>query len=178
MKDLRRLYIESGTYFFTVVTNKQRDLLCKQEARLALRTAVNDVRSAHPFDIIAWVLLPDHLHCIWTLPSDDADFSIRWSLIKRSVSYQLKDTFDTRSDRTVKQVKRREAGFWQHRFWEHAIKDENDLIRHFDYVHFNPVKHGLVEKPSDWEWSTFHKYLRMGYYDAERMPADEDVAGE
>ncbi len=178
MKDLRRLYIEGGTYFFTVVTNKRRKLLCKPESRLALRTAISDVRSRHPFDIIAWVLLPDHLHCIWTLPAGDADFSMRWSLIKRNVSYQLKDRFGTRSDRTLKQLKNREAGFWQHRFWEHAIKDENDLIRHFDYVHFNPVKHGLVEMVEGWKWSTFHKYLRMGYYDTERMPGDEDVAGE
>jgi len=100
MKDLRRFYIQGGTYFFTVVTDKRRKLLCKQESRLALQNAVKHLRATHPFDIAAWVLLPDHLHCIWTLPDGDADFSSRWSLIKRSVSHQLKGIFSTLSDRT------------------------------------------------------------------------------
>ncbi len=178
MKDLKRLYVEGGTYFFTVVTNKRRKLLCEEESRLALNTAIKHVRSTHPFDIVAWVLLPDHLHCIWTLPQGDANFSLRWSLIKRSVSYQLKEKFDIRSDRTENQIKKRESGFWQHRFWEHSINNETDLTRHFNYVHFNPVKHGLVETTNEWQWSTFHRYLRMGYYDDERMPIDENVDGE
>ncbi len=178
MKDLRRNYLEGGTFFFTVVTHLRQPVLCRTESRNALRTAILRVQQKHPFEVVAWVLLPDHLHCIWSLPIDDVDYSIRWNLIKRSVSYQLKDWLQSHRFRTKSQVKKKESGLWQHRFWEHTIRDEADLVQHFDYIHFNPVKHGLVETPELWNWSTFHKYQRLGYYDKSRQPADHDVGCE
>ena len=175
MKDLRRYYNVGGTYFFTVVTNRRRQLLCDSEVRWALRNAIHHVRTRYPFQIVAWVLLPDHLHCIWTLPDGDADYSTRWRLIKKNVSFQVRDKVDTRLVRTNSQIKKQESGLWQHRFWEHTIRDEKDLVRHFDYIHFNPIKHGLVDNLSRWEWSTYHKYVHMGYYDDNRQPTDVDM---
>jgi len=142
--------------------------MCEPAFRNALRSAIDRVRKHHPFTVVAWALLPDHLHCIWSLPPDDARFSIRWSLIKRSVSYQLKDSNWVREG----------GSLWQNRFWEHCIRDEKDLARHFDYIHFNPVKHGLVKEPTDWEWSTFHTYEKLGYYGEGRMPKHVDIKGE
>ncbi|RJO73062.1 MAG: transposase [Myxococcales bacterium] len=168
MKTLRRLYVEGGTYAFTVIADRRREILTDPVCRTALREAVARVRERRPFEIVAWVLLPDHLHCIWTLPDGDYDFSTRWSLIKRSVSYQTKNILDTRSERTPSQTQKGESGLWQHRFWEHRIRNERDLAAHFDYIHFNPVKHGLVETPARWPWSTYHKYCGLGYYDEGR----------
>ena len=178
MKTLRRHYVEGGTYFFTVITNRRRKVLCDPECRQALRNAISHVRKKHPFEIVAWVLLPDHMHCIWTLPDDDFDFSTRWRLIKKSMSFQMKQRLDTRSDRSESQIKKGESGFWQHRFWEHCIRDENDLEQHFDYIHYNPVKHELVESPLEWEWSTYHKYLKLGFYHEYRNPINFDVGAE
>jgi putative transposase len=178
MIDLRRYYIEGGTYFFTVVANHRREILCEPDLRLALRHAIDHVRTRHPFEIVAWVLLPEHLHCIWTLPDGDADFSTRWRLLKKSVSFQMKTKLDTRSDRSPNEIKKQESGLWQHRFWEHAIRDETDLARHFDYIHFNPIKHGLVTHPADWKWSTYHRYVKMGIYNDKRLPMDEDIDAE
>ncbi len=135
-----------GTYFFTVTTRDRVPVLVDGAVRDALRSAIRETMTRWPFAIDAWVLLPDHLHCLWTLPEDDADFSKRWSTIKRLVSQRL----DTR--------------FWQPRFWEHLIRDERDRAAHFDYIHMNPVKHGLVQRPVDWPFSTFYRYLKVGVY--------------
>ncbi|UOO75904.1 transposase [Neisseria sp. Dent CA1/247] len=144
----RRYYRAGGTYFFTVVANKRQPILTQDAVRLALREAVLAVREKYPFEIAAWVLMPDHLHTIWHLPENDADFSERWRQIKRHSQYLI--GADTR--------------LWQKRFWEHAIRDEADFVRHFDYVHFNPVKHRHVPKVSDWPFSTFHRYVKQGLY--------------
>jgi len=165
---LRRYYVEGGSYFFTLVSHNRRPIFCDTAFRAALRSSIEHVREQHPFCIVAWVLLPDHLHCIWSLPQDDAKYSIRWSLIKRSVSFQLRD-----SDWF------RETGqLWQNRFREHYIRDEADLEKHFDYVHFNPVKHDFVENPVDWEWSTYHQYAKIGYYTDIKGPKDVDMDRE
>jgi putative transposase len=139
-----------GTFFFTVVTHRRRKLFYEISNRRILNKVIMEVQSAHPFTIDAWVLLPEHLHCIWTLPEGDADFSKRWGLIKANFSRQLKG--------------HRTTPVWQNRFWEHLIRDERDLQTHLDYIHYNPVKHGLVNRPRDWPSSTFHRYVQEGLY--------------
>ncbi|HWL07523.1 MAG TPA: transposase [Planctomicrobium sp.] len=167
MSDYRRWYLEGGTYFFTVVTQDRQPLFADPYARMLLRQSVRSVLQSHPFKIIAIVLLPDHLHTIWSLPRGDHDFSTRWQRIKTSFSFQWLRCGGMETDVSAARKKRGARGVWQRRFWEHLIRDERDLESHFDYIHFNPVKHGLVQNPWDWEWSSFRKYLRLGHYPAE-----------
>jgi putative transposase len=129
-----------------------------------MRVAIENLCVVRPFSIDAWVLMPDHLHCIWTLPDGDRDFSTRWSLIKRSVSRFAAHVALDPSARNASARKHRESTIWQRRFWEHQIRDELDFARHLDYIHFNPVKHGYVERVVDWPYSTFHRYVRDGVY--------------
>lgn len=117
-----------------------------------------------PFTIDAWVLLPDHLHAIWTLPKDDAAFGKRWGIIKAHVSRKCALLIDTSVARNASRVIRRESDFWQRRFWERQIRDERDYERHVDYIHYNPVKHKLVNRVADWPHSTFHQYVGRGVY--------------
>lgn len=131
---------------------------------MSLRKAIQSVRKEHPFCIDAWVLLPDHLHCIWTLPTDDNDFSIRWAKIKRLVSKQCAVIYHKDNWMNASKRKRRESTIWQRRFWEHQIRDELDYQRHMDYLHFNPVKHGLVSETKDWPYSSFLRYVIDGLY--------------
>lgn len=139
-----------GTFFFTVVTHRRRKLFYEINNRMILKKIFMEVKSTRPFNIAAWVLLPEHLHCIWTLPEGDMDFSKRWGLIKAKFSKEL----DGQSSTPV----------WQNRFWEHLIRDDQDLQTHVDYIHYNPVKHGLVESPKEWPSSTFHRYVQDGLY--------------
>ena len=164
MSRYRRAIIAGGIFFFTVVAYRRQPILCDEAIRTALREAVLSVRRSKPFAIDAWVLLPDHLHCVWTLPADDDDFSGRWSLIKSAVSRVVGAQYRRAEWQNVSKLKRREATIWQRRFWEHCIRDENDLQRHVDYLHFNPVKHGLVSRVSDWPHSTFHRFVAEGKY--------------
>ena len=135
-------------------------------------------RSDWPFQVDAWVLLPDHMHCIWTLPEGDADFSTRWNLIKRRVSKALKDSHHNPEWMNVSKSSHRELIFWQRRFWEHRIRDERDFERHADYIHYNPVKHGLCRHPSEWPYSTVHRFIRKGIYPTDWAVSthDEDLA--
>jgi putative transposase len=151
------------TFFFTVVTHKRRAILCNEPVISVLRDAISRVRQTRPFVIDALVLLPDHLHCVWTLPSGDADFSIRWSLIKHHVSYVCGNRY-VEAAPTPSRRKHRDGGVWQRRFWEHRIRDDADLQRHVDYIHFNPVKHGLTRQASQWRYSSFHRYVTEGLY--------------
>ena len=151
------------TYFFTVVTHLRRPFLCSDNARRDLRASIREVRDTHPFDIDAWALLPDHLHCIWTLPEGDADFSIRWALIKRGFTRRATDWLEPLEVCESRKAKR-ESGVWQRRFWEHKIRDDRDFSAHCDYIHWNPVKHGLVKTPGDWPWTTLHRFVREGVY--------------
>jgi putative transposase len=153
------------TFFFTVVSYHRRPILCDPMIRTALRHALHAVRALRPFTIDAWVLLPDHIHCIWTLPADDTDFSQRWSQIKHRVSYACGDAYRMRP--SVSGLKRGEATIWQRRFWEHQIRDDLDMQRHMDYVHFNPVKHGHVERAAAWPYSTFGRWVKAGLYAAD-----------
>jgi putative transposase len=165
-----RRAVGGNTFFFTVVTHRRRPILCEAPVIDALREAISHVRSSRPFVIDGFVLLPDHLHCVWTLPDEDVDFSIRWSLIKHHVSFACRGLYVDGSS-TPSRRKHRDGGIWQRRFWEHRIRDDLDFQRHLDYVHFNPVKHGLVECVGRWPYSTFHRYVAAGLY-------AEDWAGD
>jgi len=177
MSTYRRAKSPGGTFFFTVVTLNRQPILCDEPVRRALHEAVGAVRLARRFRIDAWVLLPDHLHCIWTLPEDDEDISTRWALIKRDVARQVGGLYFNRQLMSSSKQKHREATIWQRRFWEHCIRDEVDYRRHFEYLHFNPVKHGLVSRVADWPYSTFHRMVTDGVYDpAWAGPVvDEDI---
>lgn len=162
MSRYRRVRIKGGWFFFTVtLADRSSDLLVQHVERL--RSAYVAARKRDPFETIAICVLPDHLHAIWALPPDDADFSRRWSLIKHDFSCGLPEN----RRRSRSKIARREKGIWQRRYWEHAIRDERDLSRHIDYIHFNPVKHRLVTRACDWPHSSFHRYVARGY-----LPAD------
>lgn len=178
MPNYVRSYQKGGCYFFTVVTLHRRPFLTHPDVRLALRQSIADTRSTYPFTIDAWVLLPDHMHCIWTLPRGDVAYSKRWGLIKAGTSQRLKEAgFLLGRQATVSAENKRETGFWQPRFWEHLIQNEGDLQKHLDYTHFNPAKHGLVEQPKDWPFSSFHRYVKEGYY-PEDWGLGNEVSGE
>ena len=164
MSNYRRALTSGGTYFFTVVTYRRREILTMPESRAALRNVIEQVRSEYPFNIDAWVLLPNHLHCIWRLPTGDNDFSKRWGLIKTGFTKKTKHLFQRDEWMNKSKKRHREATIWQRRFWEHQIRDETDYQTHMDYIHFNPVKHGLVDRVNEWPYSTFHRYVRAGVY--------------
>jgi putative transposase len=157
MSRYRRTRFARGTYFFTVtLADRSSDLLVRQAD--LLRQVYSVVRKRYPFETIAICILPDHLHAIWSLPANDADFSVRWSQIKSGFSRQLPAS-TARSD---SKIRHREKGIWQRRYWEHAIRGDEDLARHVDYIHFNPVKHGLVTRVRDWPYSSFHREVARG----------------
>lgn len=166
MPEYRRANIPGATYFFTVVTYCRQPLLTDSRCRAALRAAINRVRSELPFEIVAWVLMPDHLHAVWQLPPNDKDFSLRWSLIKQHVTRDCA-TWLAQQNISTSREKRGEGGLWQRRFWEHLIRDEADFSRHLDYIHYNPVKHGYVANAGDWPYSTFHRHVKQGVYPAD-----------
>ncbi len=159
----RRAITKGGTYFFTLVAYNRQRLFCLPTNVVLLRNAFRYVIRQHPFIIDAFVLLPDHLHCIWTLPAEDCDFSTRWRLIKSYFSRQC--DILSQEDVCVSRQRKQERAIWQRRFWEHLIRDEVDFQNHVEYIHYNPVKHGLVQAPKDWEYSSFHRSVRQGMYD-------------
>lgn len=164
MPNYRRSQLTGGTFFFTVVSYRRREILTLPESRIALRSSVTEVRVQYPFQIDAWVLLPNHLHCIWSLPKGDNDFSKRWGLIKAGFSKKTKHLLQRDDWLNESRKQHREGTIWQRRFWEHQIRDERDYQIHCDYLHFNPVKHRLVANVTDWPYSTFHRYVRNGVY--------------
>ena len=160
MPTYRRDQTQGGCYFFTVALAERRNNPLLVQHITQLREATRAVQQAHPFEIVAAVVLPDHLHAIWQLPEGDADYSTRWSLIKAAFSRQL-----PKQERvSVSRQERRERGIWQRRFWEHRIRDEDDLRRHVEYIHYNPVKHGHAASPIEWPHSSLHRYIRQGVY--------------
>jgi len=158
----RRAKTPGATYFFTVVTFRRREILCEPDNRVLLRAAFNAMKTRHPFTMDAFVLLPDHLHCIWTLPPGDMDYSMRWNGIKRHLSLYCSDTYKTAP--SASQKRKRAQTIWQPRFWEHQIRNDWDYEKHCDYIHWNPVKHGLVARIRDWPYSSFHRFVRLGIY--------------
>jgi len=159
MSVYRRNYLAGGTYFFTVnLLNRKETLLVDHID--CLRESVAKVKNNRPFHIDAWVVLPDHMHTVWTLPDGDPDYSGRWREIKKAFNRHIpKDELLSHS-----RQKQCERGIWQRRFWEHTIKSEEDYLHHIDYVHINPKKHGLVSEVKDWPFSSFHRYVRNGIY--------------
>jgi putative transposase len=164
MANYRRVVAPGGTFFFTVVTYRRRLLFDQPESRQILREVVREVQARYPFAIDAWVLLPEHMHCIWTLPEKSSNFSLRWNLIKSRFSKRAKPLFHIKEWMNDSRRKHREITIWQRRFWEHQIKDDREYQIYMDYTHFNPVKHGLVERVVDWPFSTFHRYVKLGVY--------------
>ena len=168
MPNYRRNLAPGGTYVFTLaLADRRSDLLVREIA--ALRAAVARTRLLHPFTIDAWVVLPEHMHAVWTLPEGDADFSGRWTLVKRMFSSAIPGG----EVRSPSRVAKGERGIWQRRFWEHTVRDGEDLARHVDYVHFNPVKHGLAASAAEWTYSSFRRAVARGEY-----PADWGFRGD
>ncbi|PLX61328.1 REP-associated tyrosine transposase [Sedimenticola selenatireducens] len=158
----RRSRQAGGSYFFTLVTHSRRKILTDNDALELLRASFRRVKAKRPFLVDAMVVLPDHLHCIWTLPPDDHDFSTRWRLIKSRFSRYYRER---RSSGRVHAVSGIECQpVWQNRYWEHLLRDEEDYRRHLDYIHYNPVKHGYTKSPVDWSWSSFRRYVLKGVY--------------
>lgn len=164
MPNYRRARFAGGMYFFTIVTARRRRLFVEEDARRFLRQSISECRQRWPFTIVAMVLLPEHLHAIWRLPPGDADYSKRWSSIKRVFSQAWVATDHRQVRLSASQNRNRRLGVWQRRFWEHSIRDDDDLAAHLDYIHFNPVKHGLVQCPHLWPYSTFHRFVARGSY--------------
>jgi putative transposase len=162
MTDYRRNRVPGATYFFTVNLQDRRSRLLVQHINI-LREAVRQTKRKAPFHIDAWVVLPEHLHALWTLPEGDVDFSSRWQAIKMAFSRKIA----AGEYRSASRAGRRERGIWQRRFWEHTIRDEQDYAAHMDYIHFNPVKHGFVTHAADWPYSSFHQAVAKGLYPPE-----------
>jgi putative transposase len=160
----RRVIAPGATFFFTLVTEQRRPLFREPETVALLLAAVEKVRSRHPFEVDAYVILPDHLHTIWTLPEGDASFSTRWRLIKEAFTRAYIRTHGI-LDRSESRQAKGEQAVWQRRFWEHAIRDDIDFARHVDYIHINPIKHGLVAAARDWPHSSFGDWVARGNYD-------------
>jgi len=174
--DYRRYFVPGGTYFFTVaLADGFVPLLTEHVA--ALRRAFRRVRTEMSFRTEAIVVLPDHLHTLWVLPPGDADFPTRWKKIKVAFSRALPNS----EQRSISRTHKGERGIWQRRFWEHVIRNETDWQRHMDYIHFNPVKHGYVQRVADWPYSSFHRYVKLGMYPRDwgtTVVDESDVYGE
>ncbi|TXI51138.1 MAG: transposase [Lysobacter sp.] len=162
MPNYRRLWVPGGTYFFTVNLADRRGRVLTANID-ALRTAFRETRAVRPFALVAAVVMPNHLHCIWALPPGDVDNARRWAQLKSSFSRRVPHEDVVAPSR----IERRERGIWQRRFWEHCIVDEDDLRTHADYIHYNPVKHGFVARPIDWPHSSFRRWVADGRYPAD-----------
>lgn len=169
-----RSRVEGGIYFFTVVTYHRLPILTCENSREILRAAWLDAENRFPFETLAICLLPDHLHCLWKLPSGDANYSTRWSEIKRLFTRNYLTEVGSNEKRNASRIKRQEGTIWQRRFWEHTIADEADYEFHLDYIHFNPIKHGYVSRAADWPWSSFQRFVKEGIYDPDWAGSAQD----
>jgi putative transposase len=159
MRTYLRNRAPGGTYFFTVNLAERKGNTLLVDRIDDLRCAIRATRAKRPFEIIAMVVLPDHLHAVWRLPEGDCDYSTRWRLLKGRFAHAV--GCDER--RSSSRLRKQERGIWQRRYWEHTILDEYDLQMHINYIHYNPVKHGLCSAPTDWAYSTFHRYAQNGW---------------
>jgi putative transposase len=151
--------------FLTFTTAGRRPILTEALARELLRLAIERTREERPWEMTAIVLLPDHVHMIWTMPPDDLDYSVRMAVLKKRFTRAYLGAGAREANVPSGQQRHRLRGVWQRRFWEHTIKDARDFKMHLDYIHINPVKHGLVKFPKNWPWSSFHRYVRSGEYE-------------
>ena len=156
MSNYRRVYIPGATYFFTLVTYCRQPIFADAERVEQLRRSFLEVKAKRPFNMPAAVILPDQLHCLWILPKGDADFSTRWQMLKTSFSRRI----------PAKKGKEGAKTIWQPRFYDHCIRDEIDFHMHLDYIHYNPVKHGWVSSPSEWPYSSFARFVELGWYES------------
>jgi putative transposase len=167
MPNYRRALVPGGTFFFTVVSFDRTPFLCSDLARPLLRAAIAECRERWPFRIEAFVLLPDHLHAIWTLPTYDADYSRRWAWIKKTFTQRWREAGGAEQPISDAKHHDRRGGVWQPRFWEHTSRDVDDLKNHVEYIHYNPVKHGYVQCPHAWPYLSFHRWVAEGRYPAD-----------
>lgn len=159
MSNYRRVWVPGGTYFFTVNLLERRRGLLVEHIDL-LRDAFRAARAVRPFHLLAIMVLPDHLHCVWRLPDGDADNANRWAQIKSGFNRAL----PIHERRSSRRIARRERGIWQRHYWEHLVRDDDDLRRVVDYVHINPVKHGYVARAADWPYTSFRQWAATGVY--------------
>lgn len=165
-----RLFIRPpapGASCFFTLTLQDRSARYLVDHVAELRTCIATVKARHPFHIDAMVVLPEHLHAIWTLPENDGDFAMRWRLLKQSFTRRLQELDALAPDAAASRGKKRERSLWQRRFWEHRIRDDDDFARHVEYIHFNPVKHGWVLRAREWPYSSIHRYIREGKVEAD-----------
>jgi putative transposase len=171
----RRAFAPGGTFFFTVVTYQRCPIFSTPQAVEYLRQALRYTLQRMPFTFVASVILPDHLHFIWTLPSGDSDFSTRWRLIKSHFTRHWH--YGESQNKSISRQLKGEQGIWQRRFWEHLIRNDNDLARHIEYIHYNPVKHGLAKSPAEWQYSSFMQFVKNGIYPLD-WSVDEKLLNE
>jgi putative transposase len=164
MPSYRRNY-HGKYFFFTVVTACRRSLFEDDASRAILSKALRQTLAERPVETTAMVLLPDHLHMIWRMFEGDKDYSTRIAMIKKRVTTAFLAAGGTEMAVPPGKRRKRYRGVWQPKFWEHTIKNARDFHMHVDYIHLNPVKHGLVERVGDWPWSSFHRYVRRGWYE-------------
>ena len=170
MRTFIRHQTAGATYFFTL-TLEDRGARHLVDHVAELRACLGQVKARHPFDIEAMVVLPEHLHAVWRLPVDDGDYATRWMLLKQSFTRRLTELGVLAAPDSRRRGVHGERALWQRRFWEHQIRDEVDLARHIDYIHFNPVKHGWVLRARDWPYSSLHRYIRQG-----KLPPDWGIS--
>ena len=167
MSRYRRVRLDGGVFFFTVVTYQRQPILNTELGVVCLRRAWRETSATMPFEVEAVCVLPEHLHTVWSLPDGDDDYSARWRKLKGIFSREYREGGGCHPEATPSQRRKREVGVWQRRYWEHRIRDENDFRRHVDYTHFNPVKHGYVSKVADWRLSSFHDHVKRGWIDVD-----------
>jgi putative transposase len=181
MSDFRRNLVPGGTYFFTVVTHGRRPILTTPLGRRCLRLSIEHARNRWPFTTIAIVLLPDHLHAVFELPRGDDRYSLRWQKIKEHFTRAFIAAGGREGTSSASRARKQERSIWQRRFWEHTVRDADDLKRCVDYLHWNPVKHGLVRRVADYRWSTFHRFVAAGEYEVNwggANPSPDFAGGE
>lgn len=152
-----------GVYFFTLVTFNRRQIFRAPEHCALFIQSLEYVNNAHPFNLLAYCLLPDHVHMIWELPEGDMNYPMRMRLVKSFFSRHFKD--DNKTNLPASRKSKGELAVWQRRFWEHLIRDEKDLQNHLEYIHYNPVSHGLANSPLSWQYSSFGRFVNEGLYD-------------
>jgi putative transposase len=164
MSEYRRYYVKGGIVFFTVITKNRARFLCDTLARKLLHEKILECRKKWPFELTAIVLVPDHLHALWTMPVGEEDYSQRWGWIKKEFTKGWLAAGGPEEFVNTRRRQRNDRGVWQPRFWEHQICDEDDFERHLDYIHYNPAKHGLAASPKDWPYSSFRNWVAKGVY--------------
>ena len=164
MPNYRRYFVQGGSFFFTLVTANRMPIFREEPACRLLGSCLRAEREKRSFRTEAIVLLPDHLHTIWSLPAGDASYSIRWAAIKASFTRLWLESGGMEQEVTPGRRRELRRGVWQARFIEHTIRDEDDWENHVQYIHYNPVKHSMVSCPQEWPWSSFHRYARQGWY--------------